>query len=147
MSITSYEIFKDSFLCSDKNIYNSLSATFRYESINTPRRQQVSPPLSWVRKVGVFALWNLLCWSQNVHVMYKMCVISQNSRRKESAGGESSKTPWDRRPGHQKMYFLLAYVSTLEFAATIQDGALKIHPQLLFFAAKVQISTSESGPK
>jgi len=24
--------------------------------------------------------WNLLCWSQNVHVMYKMCVISQNSR-------------------------------------------------------------------
>ncbi len=31
---------------------------------------------------------------------------------------------------------------------TIQDGVLRIHPQLLFFfAAKVQISTSESGPK
>ncbi len=45
------------------------------------------------------------------------------------------------------MYLLSAYVSTLEFAATIQDGVLKIHPQLLFFAAKVQISTSESGPK
>ena len=45
------------------------------------------------------------------------------------------------------MYFLSAYVSILEFAATIQDGVLKIHPQLLFFAAKVQISTSESGPK
>jgi hypothetical protein len=31
--------------------------------------------------------------------------------------------------------------------ATVQDGVSRIHPQLLFFAAKVQISTSESGPK
>jgi hypothetical protein len=31
--------------------------------------------------------------------------------------------------------------------ATVQDGASRIHPQLLFFAAKVQISTSDSGPK
>ena len=34
------------------------------------------------------------------------------------------------------MYLLSAYVSTLEFAATIQDGVLKIHPQLLFFCCK-----------
>ncbi len=31
--------------------------------------------------------------------------------------------------------------------ATVQNGVSRIHPQLLFFAAKVQISTSESGPK
>ena len=31
------------------------------------------------------------------------------------------------------MYLLSAYVSTLEFTATVQDGVLKIHPQLLFF--------------
>ena len=45
------------------------------------------------------------------------------------------------------MYLLSAYVSTLEYAATVQNGVLKMHPQLLFFAAKVQISTSDSGPK
>ncbi len=37
---------------------------------------------------------------QDVYAVYKMHVISQNSRRKESAEGESSKTPWGRRPGH-----------------------------------------------
>ncbi len=31
--------------------------------------------------------------------------------------------------------------------ATVQDGVSSIHLQLLFFAAKVQISTSESSPK
>jgi hypothetical protein len=47
----------------------------------------------------------------------------------------------------KKMYLISAYVSTLEYAATVQNGVLKMHPQLLFFAAKVQISTSDSGPK
>jgi hypothetical protein len=35
----------------------------------------------------------------------------------------------------------------MNLRATVQDGVSRIHPQLLFFAAKVQISTSESGPK
>ncbi len=48
----------------------------------------------------LYTHWSLLCRSQNVYTMYRMRVISQNSRRKASAEGESSKTPWDRRPGH-----------------------------------------------
>ncbi len=94
------------------------------------------PPFS-ERKFEFFAPWNLLCWSQNVHVMYKMCVISQNSRRKASVEDESSNvleyctvctTPWDRWPGHQKKMYLLK----------VKQAAAN------FFAAKVQISASES---
>jgi hypothetical protein len=121
-----------------------------------------SPPLSWVRKVGVFALWNLLCWSQNVHVMYKMHVISQNSRRKASAEDEGSNVLYrmhstlqsgqvakekdapcskaKKSPSHVLYFALVRSLkkkcivswTKIYLRATVQDDVLRIHPQLLF---------------
>jgi hypothetical protein len=61
---------------------------------------------------------------QDVYAVYKIHVISQNSRRKESAEGESSKNTLGSAARSLKNVPSLAYVSTLEFAATIQDGVL-----------------------
>ncbi len=70
---------------------------------------------------------------QNVYAVYKMHVLSQNSRRKARVTRTALCTGQVIK---KKVHRVSAQIY---LRAMVQDGVLMMHSQLLFFAAKVQI--------